>query len=479
MEAIYLDDMKQKYSSPPLSGIKEALKKEINGTPGKILVLDDDPTGIQTVHDVAVYTSWDEESIRNAFREKERVTYILTDSRSFTQEKTRAVHREIALAFQKISKELQIPYTVISRGDSTLRGHYPLETEVLRDAIEETGGIIDGEILCPFFKEGGRYTVGNIHYVASETPEGEILTPVGETEFAGDKTFGFSSSDLRQYIEEKTKGEWKAKDVQTVSLEELREGRVDEITDKLLALKDFHKLVVNALDYCDLEVFALAYYRAVSQGKRFLFRSASSLVKILGGIEDKALLTREELIQVDSENGGIIVVGSHTQKTTAQLEALREIPSLEFIEFDSDLVLDKVEFQKETARVIELNNKLIQNGKTVVNYTKRKLLSLEGDTKEQALIRSTEISRAVQSLVGSLEVKPAFVVAKGGITSSDVGTKALKVRRAEVLGQIQPGVPVWKTGEESRFPQIPYIIFPGNVGGRETLKKAVELLVNK
>jgi uncharacterized protein YgbK (DUF1537 family) len=107
------------------------------------------------------------------------------------------------------------------------------------------------------------------------------------------------------------------------------------------------------------------------------------------------------------------------------------------------------------------------------------LLVVENDTKEDAVVRSVKISDGVQSLVGRLKVTPAFVIAKGGITSSDVGTKALKVKRANVMGQIKPGIPVWQTGEESTFPHTPYVIFPGNVGEAETLKEAVEVLMAK
>lgn len=184
------------------------------------------------------------------------------------------------------------------------------------------------------------------------------------------------------------------------------------------------------------------------------------------------------MVSGETKNGGIIVVGSHTKKTTSQLEELRKVPNLEFLEFNSDLVLDEEEFEKEVQRTIQKEEELLKTGKTVVVYTKRKLLVIENDTKEEALIRSVKISDAVQSLVGKLNVTPAFVIAKGGITSSDVGTKALQVKRAEVVGQIRPGIPVWKTGEESRFPGIPYIIFPGNVGEMTTLREAVEILLN-
>lgn len=209
-----------------------------------------------------------------------------------------------------------------------------------------------------------------------------------------------------------------------------------------------------------------------------MFRVAAAIVKIIGGISEQPLLTRKKMVVKETKNGGIIVVGSHTQKTTSQVEELKKLKDLVFIEFNSDLVLNEEAFQKEIENTLKMEEELITSGKTVVVYTKRKLLVIENDTKEEALLRSVKISDAVQSLVGKLQVIPAFVIAKGGITSSDVGTKALKVKRANVLGQICPGIPVWQTGEESKFPMIPYIIFPGNVGEASTLKEAVEILLN-
>lgn len=442
----------------------------------KIIVLDDDPTGVQTVHDVSVYTDWTEKSIRCGFEEKNNLFYILTNSRGFTVEQTTKCHTEIIERVNKISKEMGKEYMIISRGDSTLRGHYPLETELLRKGFEEDKTkCVDGEIICPFFKEGGRFTINNVHYVKT----GDVLIPAGNTEFAKDKTFGYVSSNLCEYIEEKTNGAYKAVDVVTISLDELRNKKIDEITEKLMKVHDFGKIVVNAVDYCDLKVFAIALYKAMKEGKNFMFRVAAAIVKVIGGISDKPLLTKNEMIVEKSTNGGIIVVGSHTQKTTSQVEELKKLDDLVFIEFNSDLVLDEKAFEKEIEKTLETENKLISEGKTVVVYTKRKLLVVENDTKEDALVRSVKISDAVQSLVGRLKVTPAFVIAKGGITSSDVGTKALQVKKANVLGQIRPGIPVWQTGVESRFPIIPYIIFPGNVGEITTLREAVEILLGK
>ena len=464
------------YPAVDVAGIQALLEEEVKKDKHKIVVLDDDPTGVQTVHDISVYTDWTYESIKKGFEEENKLFYVLTNSRGFTVEQTTKAHLEIGETVAKVAAELGMDYVIVSRGDSTLRGHYPLETELLRQMAEKYGNKkVDGEIICPYFKEGGRFTIDNVHYVKY----GDELVPAGETEFAKDKTFGYKSSNLKEYVEEKTEGKYKAADVIDISLDELRSLDYDRIEEKLLSVSGFGKVVVNAIAACDLKVFCVALYRALGKGHSFMFRTAAGFVKEFGAVSDKPLLTRKDMVTIDTNAGGIIVVGSHTKKTTSQLEALKTVPGIEFIEFNSDLVLDEEKFKEEIASVIRKEEELIEKGVTVAVYTKRKLLSLENDTPEAALLRSVKISDAVQSLVGSLKVTPAFVVAKGGITSSDVGTKALRVKRATVLGQIRPGIPVWQTGSESRFPGIPYVIFPGNVGEETTLKEAVEILLDK
>ncbi|WP_370839197.1 four-carbon acid sugar kinase family protein [Intestinibacter bartlettii] len=455
------------------SYLDKLLNDEIEKNNKKIVVLDDDPTGVQTVHDVSVYTDWSKESIKSGFEEKNKLFYILTNSRGFTIEQTIKAHKEIANTIAEVGRELNKEYIIISRSDSTLRGHYPLETKLLKDIENQNGKKIDGEILCPFFKEGGRFTINNIHYVKYDNK----LVPAGETEFAKDKTFGYTSSNMCEYIEEKTNGEFKKENVTCISLDDIRSLNFDKIEKQLSEVNDFNKVVVNAIDYCDIKVFCIALYRAMAKGKTYMFRTAAAIVKVIGGITNQPLLTKEKMIVKDNKNGGIVVVGSHTKKTTSQLESLKEVDGIEFIEFNSDLVLDEMKFEQEIKRVVSLSEKFISEGTTVVTYTKRKLLVVENDSKEDALIRSVKISDAVQSLVGRLTVEPSFVIAKGGITSSDVGTKALAVKKANVMGQIKPGIPVWQTGDESKFPKTPYVIFPGNVGEISTLKEAVEILM--
>lgn len=450
------------------------LAKEIAANNKKIVVLDDDPTGVQTVHDISVYTNWTKDSIRKGFAEENKLFYVLTNSRGFTAEETTKAHKEIAAVVDAVSKETGIEYVFISRSDSTLRGHYPLETVLLREAYEQsTGKPIDGEIMCPFFKEGGRFTIDDVHYVKY----GDDLVPAAETEFARDKTFGYTKSNIREYVEEKTKGAFKAQDVTSISLEYIHNMDFDKIEAQLMAVTGFNKIVVNAIDYADIKVFCVALYRAMAKGKVFMFRTAAGIVKVMGGVSDQPLLTRAQMVVKETTNGGIIVVGSHTDKTTKQVEMLKENRDIMFVELDATLVKDEEAFKAEVDRCLALEEQYIAAGKTVCVYTTRKLITADTGDKEDDLRLSVRISEAVASLVGRLTIVPSFVIAKGGITSSDVGTKALAVQRANVLGQIKPGIPVWQTGDESKFPLTPYVIFPGNVGEISTLKEAAEVLM--
>ncbi|MCJ0196710.1 hydroxyacid dehydrogenase [Clostridioides difficile] len=455
--------------------LNELLADELKYLDRKIVVLDDDPTGVQTVHDISVYTDWDKDSMEQGFNEKNSMFFILTNSRGFTVAQTTKAHKEISKNIVDVSKKVNKDFIIISRSDSTMRGHYPLETNLLKSEVERLSGkLFQGEIIMPFFKEGGRFTIDNVHYVK----EGEILVPAGMTEFAKDKSFGYKSSDIGEWCEEKTNGKYKSSDMIYISSKELRELNIEAITEKLKKAEGFNKIIVNATDYVDVKVFTIAFIRAVNSGKEFMFRSAAAITKVLGGVSDKELLTKDELVSKGNTNGGIILVGSHVNKTTQQLEELKNCKyPIEFIEFNQHLVLQENGLKNEVKRVIKVVEEKISRGKTVAVYTRRERFDLDTNDKDKQLMISVEISDAVTSIIGMLNVRPNFIIAKGGITSSDVGTKALRVKKATVMGQIKPGIPVWMTGKESKFPNMPYIIFPGNVGEISTLRESVEILM--
>lgn len=464
--------MNQLPALPDAQLVDDLLLEELRQFNSKIIVLDDDPTGVQTVHGVSVYTDWTTESIEAGFAEEQSMFFILTNSRGFTREETRRAHEEIATTVQAVSDQRNQPFIIISRGDSTLRGHYPLETDVLRQTLEQkSDDSFDGEILMPFFQEGGRYTIDDVHYVL----EHDTLVPAGQTEFAKDRTFGYAASHLGEWAEEKSEGAFLADAVISLSLNDLRQLRLDSLVAQLTDAQDFNKIVINATDYLDVKVATIALIRAMNAGKRFLFRTAAAFTKVIGGIDNRPLLTREELLS-DTTPGGLIMIGSHVQKTTEQLAALKTCDFIHFIEFDVHLVLQPDQFQQEIDRIIKTTEQLIESGQTVAVYTRRERLDLGENQQENELKLSVKISDAVTSIVTRLQVRPSYLIAKGGITSSDIGTTGLKVRRATVAGQIKPGIPVWKTGAESKFPGLTYVIFPGNVGSKTTLKEVAELL---
>lgn len=463
-----------RYTAPDEAMVDQLLAQALAELNRKIVVLDDDPTGVQTVHGVPVFTRWDKDTLREGFEEEGSMFFILTNSRSFSKEQTRAVHAQIGETLCHVSRESGQDYILISRSDSTMRGHFPLETQTLQAAIQaHSEKRFDGEIIVPFFKEGGRLTIDNIHYVR----EGDQLIPAGQTEFAKDKSFGFSSSHLGDYVEEKTESAFKREDCTFIGLEDLRSVSLDKIYGQLMCVQNFRKVIVNAIDYVDIKVFIIAFIRAVLAGKEFLFRSAAAIPKVLGGVPDADLLKKFQLIDEENYNGGIVLIGSHVRKTTRQFEALRTCAAqMEFLEFNQHLVLEPGGLEREVDRVIALVDTAISQGRNITVYTRRERFDLDTDDKDAQLRISTQISDAVTSIIGKLTVRPNFIIAKGGITSSDVGTKALHVRRALVMGQVKPGIPVWMTGPESKFPQMPYVIFPGNVGEDDTLRDIVDSL---
>ena len=220
------------------------LKQELDQCRKKVVVLDDDPTGVQTVHDVSVYTDWEPETFSDGFEEDSRMFFILTNSRGMTAPQTEEAHKKIADGIMKASRKYQKDFILISRSDSTLRGHYPLETEVLREELEAGGQpVFDGEIIYPFFKEGGRYTLNKVHYVK----EGDWLVPAGMTEFAKDKSFGYVASDLTEWCEEKTYGKYPADGVVWISITDLRLQNVEKITEQLMNCLLYTSKSINLL----------------------------------------------------------------------------------------------------------------------------------------------------------------------------------------------------------------------------------------
>ncbi|UCC64060.1 MAG: hydroxyacid dehydrogenase [Anaerolineae bacterium] len=456
----------------PESDLRARIRQATSASGRRVVVMDDDPTGTQTVHSLPVLTEWTPEALAAAWDEADTTFYVLTNSRRYPLAQARAMNQEIARHLAAVARGRGAEPVVVSRSDSTLRGHYPGEVAALRGALEaELGFGYDGLVIVPFFLEGGRLTVDDVHWVR----EGEELTPAAQTEFARDPTFGYRHSNLREWVAEKTGGQVPASAVLSVGLADIRQGGPDAVADLLAQAQGGRVIVANAVTYRDLEVFVWGLMQAEGRGKRFLFRTAASFVKVRGGIPYQGLLTFEELLPAGHESGvgGLTIVGSYVERTTAQLNQALALEGTLGLELPVAQVLAEGSRRETIDRALGRVEAGLRQGWDVILYTSRELVVPAGLSQ---LDVAQHVSQALVAVLCGLSVRPAYLIGKGGITSSDLATDGLAVRQAQVLGQIVPGVPVWRLGGESKYPGLPYVVFPGNVGGPDALAGAIRIL---
>ncbi|MCH6257647.1 hypothetical protein MLD52_13895 [Puniceicoccaceae bacterium K14] len=448
------------------------IRQNLDETPDhKLIVLDDDPTGTQTVKDIPVVTNWKVSTLLSELKAQSPGFFILTNSRSLNEIESRTLHQEIASNIRQALAQLdretnKKTVTIISRSDSTLRGHYPLETDVISEELDTP----DVLIIAPYFEEGNRYTINDVHYLT----EHDTLVPVGATPFAKDKSFGYTQSHLPSWVEEKTNSKISASSVTSLSLEELRLGGPDEVCQTIASLPRGSVCVANAACPRDIEVLALATLRAEKKGIKILFRSAASIVSARLGQRPQDSLTTDQLTEKDAKNGGLTIIGSYVSKTTAQLDYLLSTSSAKFVEISVEDLLAPEKAATTISHTSEVINTALSSGSDVVAFTSRTLVS--GINSESSLAIGRAISDALVSITQQINEAPRYLIAKGGITSSDIATKALRISRAIVLGHAIPGVPVWQLGHEAKFPGMNYIIFPGNVGTAESLGDLISSL---
>jgi len=420
----------------------------------KIIVLDDDPTGSQTVHGCLLLTRWDVQTLKLGLGDASPLMFVLTNTRGMGAEQAAALTREVCRNLKQALAGFDRPVLYVSRSDSTLRGHYPVET----DAMAEELGPFDAHFLIPAFFEGGRVTVHGTHYLRT----GDKVVPVHETEFARDSVFGYRHSYLPKYVEEKTRGRIHADEVVRFPLEEVRTGSFD----KLMSLTDNACCVVDAETQDDLNRFADELLAAAEHGKRFLFRSAASLLTALAKLPPQPVPAERMREYVKAGRPGAVVVGSHVQKTTEQLTELLKQPGIAPVEVDVNLLpekiselLEKVIGQVETAHA---------QGLTPVVFTSR-VERLFAD-RQTRLRFGEQVSGFLMSVVHALPRTVGFIISKGGITSNDMLSLGLAIPAARSVGQIHAGCSVVLTPKDHpRLPDIPVVIFPGNVGDRYAL----------
>jgi len=425
----------------------------------KIIVLDDDPTGSQTVHSCLLLTRWDVETLCLGLRDEAPIFFVLTNTRSLPPEQAAAVTREVCHNLKIAIAQAGVhDFLVVSRSDSTLRGHYPIETDVIAEEL----GPFDAHFLVPAFFEGGRFTRESVHYLMVKG----VPTPVHETEFAKDSVFGYHHSYLPDYVAEKTQGRIAAAAVERFLLADVR----TDSRDRLRHLANNQCAAVDAETQADLDRFAADVLAVAAEGKRFLFRSAASLLTALAALPPQPVAPEAMAKYTRQGAPGAVIVGSHVRKSTEQLEHLLQEPGVVGIEVAVERLRDEGTQAQAALRseAIAQAEAAHAAGKTPVIYTSRRELTFE--TTQARLDFGANVSALLMEIVRGLPPTLGFLISKGGITSNDVLSTGLALRTARLLGQVLAGCSLVRTpADHPRFPDLPVVLFPGNVGDADGL----------
>ena len=428
-------------------------------TDTKIIVLDDDPTGSQTVHSCLLLTRWDADTLKQGLLDAAPLFFVLTNTRGMSATDAEQLTRDVCINLRTALEQLKtsgvnINPLLVSRSDSTLRGHYPVETDVIAEEL----GPFHAHFIVPAFFEGGRITINSTHYLMIDGKP----VPVHETEFARDSVFSYSHSYLPDYVEEKTGGRISAARVERFNLEDVR----GDSLPRLMALHDNQCCVVDGETQADLNHFCSQLMQAAEQGKRFLFRSAASLLTALAQLPPQPVAAEKMREYVRGGKAGAIIVGSHVKKTTQQLNSLLQQDGIQGIE---------IEVAKISTQRAQLLKDVVSNAEdchskniTPVIYTSRTELQFED--QESRLAFGEQVSAFLMDAVRNLPETTGFLISKGGITSNDVLSDGLALHTSRVVGQILAGCSVVRCPENHpRFPDMPVVIFPGNVGDEQAL----------
>ncbi len=260
------------------------------------VVLDDDPTGTQGISGVPVVIPPSPETFRWAFARSD-VIYVITNTRALDRDTAEQLVRDTVKLAVEVASDLDGSARFISRGDSTLRGHFPLEVQIVRDTSSEE---YRGCLLVPAFPEAGRYTLDGTHYVTVKS----VLRPVATTEYARDATFGYDQSRLVQWAHARVPADWQ--------VEELPSRIIDNgpaAVARFLADQSSCTLVCPSIrSKEDLAVLAEGQLLAERDGASYLVQCAPSYVQHIGQLP----AARPANPTVRTSTGLVVIGESHS-----------------------------------------------------------------------------------------------------------------------------------------------------------------------
>ena len=276
----------------------------------KFVVIDDDPTGSQTVHNCLLLLKWDYSTLVKGFESESNLFFILANTRSLEENNARLVIEEICknLKFIIDSEKYEEEIIFISRGDSTLRGHNFLEPNAINICL----GPFDATFHIPAFIEAKRLTINGSHFVDQ--------IPVGQTIFAKDKIFGFETSNLKNLLFHKSKSQLNKDDIQNLFLSDLNILKNEEnniVFKKIKNFKDNKHVILDVENYSQLKKFCLTI-KKLSKQKKFLFRTAASFISSISekksDLCDQRFFSNLRIRNKDKQFlPGLVIVGSYVK----------------------------------------------------------------------------------------------------------------------------------------------------------------------
>jgi uncharacterized protein YgbK (DUF1537 family) len=443
----------------------------------KVIVLDDDPTGSQTVHSAPLLLRWDPDSLRRGLCHPSPLLFVLANTRALEPEAARQRVREICRGLRLVLAELEAAgelerWLVVSRGDSTLRGHFPLEVEVIAEEL----GPFDATLLAPAFLPGGRTTRGGVHYLHGE--------PVHTTDFARDRLFGFSSSSLPEWVAEKTRGAIPAASVERLDLAEL-DGSAAALQARVASFSAQRVVAVDAERPEQLAALGQAVWRSE---RRLLFQSAASLINGLVPLPpqplDPAGLAALRRCGASGERLPVLVmVGSHVPLADQQLEQLLQEPACDGVEIPvaklarvlAGPAAPELIRSLEQSWLEQLQAALDQGGTPVLFSSRGELVCASAQERRRF---GLELAALMARLAAALAPQVGLIISKGGITTHTLLADGLGLDWVELQGQLLPGLSVVLTPADATVPGLPVITFPGNLGDASGLRQAWRLMLS-
>ena len=423
---------------------------------GALIVLDDDPTGTQSMENVPVLLEWDAELVRKAAADAPAV-HLLTNSRAFPSARAAEIVRGAAEA---AVAALGRPRLAL-RGDSTLRAHLLEEYLAVRDVAFP--GLTPPLLLVPALPHAGRITVGGIHLLERD---GRRI-PLHETEFAADPSFAYRNSRLLQWAEERSGGFFRLQAGREIHLDKLRAEGPDAVARALLELAESGSpaaCVPDAETLDDLALIADGLRAAEAAGADAVVRSAPTFVGVLAGN-----LASGRVPPPDAQGRLLVVCGSYVAMSTRQLAALVEAYPDSLVEVDA-VALAGADAAAEAERAARAAaRRLDANGLAVVATPR------ERPEATRSFEAGERIADGLARVIRAIDPPPGAVVSKGGITSAVSAHVGLGARAAVVRGPLLDGVALWQVDGDRG--SVPFVVFPGNVGTDRTLLDVVRLIL--